>query len=198
MALCEGLNGTPHPRARPSGGVSGNCRVGRSACGRCREVGHTLGLMARTLITGMSGAGKSTLLVELAQRGHKVVDTDYDGWENPHGFWDEPRMTALLASEPGLFVSGTVENQGTFYDRFDHVVLLSVPVDVLLRRVTARTNNPYGRTPEDQAEIRRYVVEVEPLLRAGASVELDAQQSATELANILEQLISNAGQSAVR
>ena len=170
----------------------------RSACGRCREVGHTLGLMARTLITGMSGAGKSTLLVELAQRGHKVVDTDYDGWEDPHGFWDEPRMTALLASELDLFVSGTVENQGTFYDRFDHVVLFSVPVDVLLRRVTERTNNPYGRTPEEQAEIRRYVAEVEPLLRAGASVELDAQRSVTELANILEQLISNAGQPAVR
>jgi len=102
-------------------------------------------------------------------------------------------MTALLASEPGLFVSGTVENQGTFYDRFDHVVLLSVPVDVLLRRVTARTNNPYGRTPEEQAEIRRYVVEVEPLLRAGASVELDGQQSVIELADFLEQFISNAG-----
>ena len=154
--------------------------------------------MARTLITGMSGAGKSTLLVELARRGHKTVDTDYDGWEDAHRFWDEPRMTALLETEPDVFVSGTVENQGTFYDRFDHVVLLSVPVDVLLIRVTARTNNPYGRTPEEQAEIRRYVVEVEPLLRAGASVELDAQQSATELANILEQLISNAGQSAVR
>ena len=66
--------------------------------------------MARTLITGMSGAGKSTLLVELARRGHNIVDTDYDGWEDPHGFWDEPRMTALLASESDLFVSGTVEN----------------------------------------------------------------------------------------
>ena len=119
-----------------------------------------------------------------------IVDTDYDGWEDPHGFWDEARMTALLKSEPDLFVSGTVQNQGTFYDRFDHVVLLSVPLDALLRRVTARTNNPYGRTPEEQAEIRSYVVEVEPLLRAGASVELDGQQSVTELADLLERFIS--------
>ena len=119
-----------------------------------------------------------------------IVDTDYDGWEDPHGFWDEARMTALLESEPNLFVSGTVQNQGTFYDRFDHVVLLSVPLDVLLRRVTARTNNPYGRTPEEQAEIRSYVVEVEPLLRAGASVELDGQQSVIELADFLETFIS--------
>ena len=149
--------------------------------------------MSRTLITGMSGAGKSTLLVELARRGHKIVDTDYDGWESPHGFWDESRMTALLEAEPDVFVSGTVENQGIFYDRFEYVVLLSVPVDVLLERVSARTNNPYGRAPEEQAEIRTYVVEVEPLLRAGASVELDGQQSVTELADILEQFVSCAG-----
>ena len=149
--------------------------------------------MARTLITGMSGADKSTLLVELARRGHKIVDTDYDGWESPHGFWDESRMTALLEAEPDVFVSGTVENQGIFYDRFEYVVLLSVPVDVLLERVSARTNNPYGRAPEEQAEIRTYVVEVEPLLRAGASVELDGQQSVTELADILEQFVSCAG-----
>ena len=147
--------------------------------------------MARTLITGMSGAGKSTLLVELARRGHKTVDTDYDGWEDAHRFWDEPRMTALLETEPDVFVSGTVENQGTFYDRFEHVVLLSVPVDLLLSRVIARINNPYGQTPEEQAEIRRYVVEVEPLLRARASVELDGQQSVIELAHFLERLIDN-------
>ena len=141
----------------------------------------------------MSGVGKSTLLVELARRGHKIVDTDYDGWESPHGFWDESRMTALLEAEPDVFVSGTAENQGNFYDQFDHVVLLSVPVDVLLERVSARTNNPYGRAPEEQAEIRIFIVEVEPLLRAGASVELDGQQSVTELADILEQFVSCAG-----
>lgn len=146
----------------------------------------------------MSGAGKSALLVELARRGHTIVDTDYDGWDNLHGFWDESRMTALLETEPDVFVSGTIENQGSFYDRFDHVALLSVPVEVLLSRVTARTNNPYGHTPEERAEIHRYLVEVEPLLRDGASVELNAQQSIIELANFLEQLISAAGPPAVR
>ena len=38
------------------------------------------------LVTGMSGTGKSTVLVELARRGYRVIDTDYDGWsENPDG-----------------------------------------------------------------------------------------------------------------
>ena len=37
------------------------------------------------LVTGMSGTGKSTALVELARRGHRVVDTDYGGWTEETG-----------------------------------------------------------------------------------------------------------------
>jgi len=146
--------------------------------------------MARVLITGMSGAGKSTLLDELALRGHRTVDTDYDGWTISDALWDEPRMTELLAVHPDVVVSGTVENQGHFYDRFDHVVLLSAPVDVLLERVRSRTNNPYGRTATEQAEIGQYVQDVEPLLRVGASLELDARLSTAHLADVIEELIA--------
>ncbi len=54
-------------------------------------------------------------------------------------------MDRLLASHPDVVVSGTVPNQGRFYDRFKHVVLLSAPVDVLLERTRTRTNNPTAR-----------------------------------------------------
>jgi shikimate kinase len=64
-----------------------------------------------------------------------------------------------------------VSNRGRFYDRFEHVVLLSAPIHVLLDRVRDRTNNPYGKTPEQQAAIEQYLVTVEPLLRAGATLE---------------------------
>jgi len=144
--------------------------------------------MARILVTGMSGAGKSTLLGELAQRGHLTVDTDYDGWELPGAVWDEPRMSELLARHDDVVVSGTAENQGRFYDRFEHVVLLSAPVEVLIERVPTRTNTPYGRSPDQQAEIRQYVVEVEPLLRRGATIELDARRPVGELADAIEAL----------
>lgn len=105
--------------------------------------------MARVLVTGMSGAGKSTVLAELSRRGHLTVDTDYDGWELPDGTWDEHRMAHLLAERPDVVVSGTVENQGHFYDQFEHVVLLSAPVDLLLERVGRRTNKPYGKTADE-------------------------------------------------
>nr|WP_201470596.1 AAA family ATPase [Microbacterium hydrocarbonoxydans] len=145
--------------------------------------------MVRVLITGMSGVGKSTLLGRLAQRGHRTIDTDYDGWQLADGTWDEPRMAALLAHESSVVVSGAAENQGRFYDRFEYVVLLSAPVDLLLERVRARSNNPYGRSAQDQEEIRRYVIEVQPLLRSGADLELDARRSVDDLADEIESLL---------
>src|SRR5689334_9089302 len=121
--------------------------------------------MARVLVTGMSGAGKSTLLDELARRGHATVATDYGDWVPADGLGDERRMAALLAERADLIVSGTVSNQGLFYDRFEHIVLLSAPVDVLLERVRTGRSNPYGRTAEQRSEIAGYVATVEPLLR---------------------------------
>jgi dephospho-CoA kinase len=145
--------------------------------------------MTRVLLTGMSGAGKTTVLDELRGRGHLTVDTDYDGWELPDGTWDEDRMAALLAAEPDVVVSGTVSNQGRFYDRFEHVVLLSAPVDVLLERVRRRTNNPYGATEEQQAEIADHTRTVEPRLRSGATLELDGRRPVSELADAVEALV---------
>ena len=144
--------------------------------------------MARVLITGMSGTGKSTLLVELHQRGHLTVDTDYDNWVLPSGVWDPVRMASLLERQSHVIVSGTVENQIDFYDQFDHIVLLSAPWERLLERVTSRSNNPYGRTQAQQDEIRFYLNTVEPLLRRSATLELDGASPINELADAVEAL----------
>jgi len=148
--------------------------------------------MARVLVTGMSGTGKTTVLHELGRRGHLTVDTDYDDWKRADGLWDEDRMTQLLDSTPAVVVSGTVENQGRFYDRFDHVVLLSAPLDVLVGRVTTRTNNPYGRDPTHRAEIAGYLETVEPQLRRGATLELDGRLAPSELADRIEAVMRSA------
>jgi dephospho-CoA kinase len=141
-------------------------------------------------VTGMSGAGKTTVLDVLNRRGVATVDTDYGDWVLPDGAWDEPRMDQLLADHREIVVSGTVANQGRFYDRFEHVVLLSAPVEVLLERVGTRLNNPYGREPEQRAEIVAHVADVEPLLRRGATLELDARRRPDELADIIERLVA--------
>jgi hypothetical protein len=59
--------------------------------------------------------------------------------------------------------------------------------------VSTRTNNPYGKTPEQQAEIARYVDAVEPLLRRRATLELNGQRPATDLADVIEDLVTRTG-----
>ena len=142
----------------------------------------------------MSGTGKSTALAELAQRGVRVVDTDDPPWsewsESDGGYvWRENPMTDLLAGDDGptLYVSGTVSNQARFYPRFDAVVLLSATAEVLLERIESRTTNDYGKAPEERALILEHIAEVEPLLRAGCTHEIDAAQP---LGDVVEQLVA--------
>lgn len=147
--------------------------------------------MAKILVTGMSGAGKSTVLTELGRRGHRTLDTDYGPWTLPNGTWDEQRMSKLLTDNHRLIISGTVENQGDFYPHFDHIVLLSAPLSVLLQRVRNRNNNNYGKTPEQQSQIAAYKQNIEPLLRDGATLELDSRQPVEALANCIEKLLQS-------
>ncbi|GAB3808015.1 AAA family ATPase [Micromonospora zhanjiangensis] len=154
--------------------------------------------MTKVLVTGMSGTGKSSVLRVLATRGHRTVDTDTDRWSRwvtlPDGsadwIWRERAIGDLLAGHRtgNLFVAGCKSNQGGFYPLFDQVVLLSAPAEVLLRRVAARTDNPYGKRPEERAAILRYVATVEPLLRATATVEIDTSAPLGEVVARLETL----------
>src|SRR5437763_1350560 len=148
----------------------------------------------RVLITGMSGAGKSTALVELEKRGFRVVDTDSTEWSewvpaSEEWLWREDRMAELLAEDgPGtLYVSGCMSNQGKFYDRFDAVVLLSAPADVLLGRIEQRTTNDYGKTPRELDLILHHLETVEPLLRATSTHEIDASRP---VAQVVDELVA--------
>lgn len=96
-------------------------------------------------------------------------------------------MTQLLAGDDGrsLYVSGTVSNQGRFYDRFDAVVLLSAPAEVLRSRIENRVANVYGKSREERELVLRHLAEVEPRLRRTCTHELDA---AEPLARVVDQL----------
>jgi adenylate kinase family enzyme len=66
---------------------------------------------------------------------------------------------------------------------------LTVNTD-FLERVASRTNSPYGKTAEQQAEIAFYLETVEPLLRQGATIELDGLRPTKELADVVEGLLN--------
>ena len=59
-----------------------------------------------------------------------------------------------------------------------------------MQRLRARTNNPYGKSSVERAELARYVETIEPLLRRSATVELDGQRPVVELADDVERLVS--------
>jgi len=138
----------------------------------------------------MSAVGKSSVLTELARMGYDAVDTDYGDWihvVDGERMWREDRIEALL-SEPRtgpLFVQGTVANQGRFYPRFAAVVLLSAPVQVIRERLRSRTTNNFGKTEIDRARILADIAEVEPLLRAACTHELDTTGPITDTVQTL-------------
>jgi dephospho-CoA kinase len=145
---------------------------------------------AAILVTGMSGVGKSTALAELARRGFATVDTDDGPWihvVDGEPLWHEPLIEALLdqTHQTPLFVQGTVANQGAFYHRFDAIVLLSAPIDVVFHRLDRRTNNPFGKTPAEHERIADDIANVEPLLRQAASHEIDTTRPLTEVVDVL-------------
>jgi hypothetical protein len=160
--------------------------------------------MRRVLVTGMSGTGKSTALAELGRRGFRVVDTDLPGWsygipaggsEEGGWLWREDRMAELLASEDErtLYVSGCVSNQGKFYDRFDAIVLLSAPAEVILDRVENRTTNDYGKGPGERDLILSHLGWVEPRLRAKCTHEIDASRPLDDVVDALIAIGQDAG-----
>lgn len=167
--------------------------------------------MKRILVTGMSGTGKSTVMCELAARGYKAVDLDCDEFSqwvdvnqtvnqtavapgtpvdaNRDWVWREDRVQALLSTEDAdvLFVSGCAENMRRFLPQFDHVVLLSAPPETIVERLRARTDNAYGKHPDEVARVLGLIGTVEPLLRRVAGHEIN---TAARLEDVVATLLS--------
>lgn len=150
--------------------------------------------MKRILLTGISAVGKSTVIEELAQRGYYAVDLDNDDYSHwaaltdelaaaagtpveadRDWIWREDRVAALLADEKAdlLFVSGCAANMGKFRPQFDQVILLSAPAGLIVERLQTRTNNPYGKAEEERERVLDLKENVEPLLRQGATHEIE-------------------------
>lgn len=157
--------------------------------------------MKRVLLTGMSGTGKSAVIEELARRGYKAIDLDteaYSGWvavtddssvpgtpvePERDWVWREERIHELLAAEDAdlLFVSGTAANMGQFLPRFDEVILLSAPAEVIAERLRTRPRNEYGKSADELARVLGLIEVVEPLLRKASDHEIDTSVALGEV-----------------
>jgi shikimate kinase len=165
--------------------------------------------MKRLLLTGMSGTGKSTLTSALAARGFKAIDLDCDTFSewvelndasaipgspvesDRDWMWRADRVDELLSIEDAdvLFLSGCASNMGQFLPRFNHVVLLSAPADLIVQRLRSRTTNPYGKHPDQIARVLELRETVEPLLRRVATHEIDSSASVEQVVAAVLRLI---------
>lgn len=138
------------------------------------------------LVEGLSGAGKSSVYEELIRRGYKAITTDR-AWKvhedadtgrsaRPiHSMWDQQKAVSELESpEPEvLFVCGSSRNRDRFLPYFTKVFNLRIDDDTMRRRLHERTNNEFGKQPEElELMLRLNRSDEKP---AGA-IDLDATQ----------------------
>ncbi len=132
--------------------------------------------MSLILITGLAGTGKSTIRAELVSRGYAAYDQDEDHlakWYNDatgKAVIGRPKRTteflrthsrdvkrttlqglATKAENELVFLCGDPENDTELRDLFSHAFALKLDEVARQHRLATRTNNQYGKTPEDLA-----------------------------------------------
>jgi thymidylate kinase len=79
---------------------------------------------------------------------------------------------------------------GEVLPRFDAVVLLSAPADLILERVAVRKKNDFGKTDADRDLIVHDLATFEPLLRATSTAEIDTRAPLQDVVDALERIAS--------
>jgi uridine kinase len=118
-------------------------------------------------IDGISGTGKTTVAQELTRRGYAALDADEafgyygdpqtgepTGEQTQHNWiWDLEKVKSLAKSseDTTIFVCGGAMNQDKVRDVFDKRFTLVVDDDTMRHRLMTRTNNDFGKHPDDLA-----------------------------------------------
>lgn len=146
------------------------------------------------LVEGLSGAGKSSVYEELIRRGYKAISTDRawkyradpdtglpGGPTHANSLWDQEKAVSELESrEPEvLFVCGSSRNRDSFLPYFTKTFNLRIDDDTMRRRLQERTNNEFGKQPE----------EVELMLRLNRSDEKPAGAIDVDATQPLHQVV---------
>ncbi len=138
------------------------------------------------LVEGLSGAGKSSVYEELIQRGYKAVTTDR-AWKYRNDLWDEQKALSELENpEPDvLFVCGSSRNRDRFLPYFAEVFNLRIDDDTMRRRLRERTNNDFGKQPE---ELELMLTLNRSGARPAGAIDIDATQPLRQVVDELLRL----------
>jgi thymidylate kinase len=160
-------------------------------------------------VTGISGSGKSTVREQLTSQGYEAYATDEDGlaaWydkvtgETYPGYpssqdrttefseryaWLMSRaQVAQLAADAAdrpIFLCGAVANEQEMLDLFAAVITLDVDVATLHRRLTSRTNNDFGKSAHELAQIVAWHADDFAAFRRAGHIIIDAARPIDEV-----------------
>jgi dephospho-CoA kinase len=156
-------------------------------------------------ITGISGSGKSAVRRELRDRGFRALGTDEDGlahWIDTetgdvtrqttvgvnqrtpefharHDWRVDIQSVRRLAKDAGLdlvFLCGAVQNEAAAWDFFDKAILLSVDEETIRQRISARTENDFGKSDLELEFILGWNRDIENAYAGYGATIVDARQ----------------------
>lgn len=175
--------------------------------------------MALIYITGPSGAGKSTVRNELINRGYEAHDTDEDGmsawydnqtlepveflkakdrpagWFEKHDFrlsTERVKELAAQAKSKLIFLCGIPANDNEFREYYGKIICLVIDEETMVRRVTERTTNNFGKSPDELELILYWHGKMLERYKEWGAVMVDASQPLHE---VVDEIIKTADRS---
>jgi thymidylate kinase len=173
--------------------------------------------MSLIYITGISGSGKSTVLRELAKQGYEAHGVDEEGYADwidrktgaivpfPHNEspsihdWYKNHRWVLSEQRIGelkkqadekdqiVFLSGVAEGEDKVWHLFDKVVALSIDEATIRSRIESRVDNHFGKTPEEMADIIKWLENYDETYGKFGAIVIDATKPIDQVIdNILE------------
>lgn len=167
--------------------------------------------MPLIFITGMSGTGKSSVRKELQRRSYEAYDTDDDGittwihtasntsaerpddessrtneWYERHE-WRMSRQKveafAAHAKDKLIFLCGSPSNADDMLDLYDKVICLVIDKDTLKTRLANRTDNDFGKAPDELKNILGWHTPFEDRYRDYDAIMIDATRPLDDVVN---------------
>lgn len=163
------------------------------------------------LITGIAGSGKSTVCAELKNLGHNaysiedmegmfkmvdsktgedIIDHDNDDLEANKGHdWicDIKKLRKLMDENKGktTFYCGTASNLDDILPLFDMLFFLNASKEELRKRLSRRSSDQFGRTPEVQEWVFSWMDWWEERMRKKGAIFVNADLDIKKVVSII-------------
>lgn len=152
--------------------------------------------MSNYHIDGPSGSGKSTVYEELKRRGYRVIEADEElaYYGDPktgepaeasplNWIWHKDKVETELGKQNDVpvFVCGGTMNRDDFSHHFEKTFMLFIDDETLKHRLLTRTNNEFGKHPDELASQLEWNQKVVKHAREKGYILIDSTKPVNEV-----------------